>query len=41
VSALRAALEHGSSRVLARNDPDLAALRERSDFKVLFKERRP
>ena len=41
VSALQAALEHGSSRVLARNDPDLAALRERPDFKALVTERRP
>jgi Flp pilus assembly protein TadD len=41
VSALQEAFEHGSSRVLARNDPDLAALRDRPDFKALVTERRP
>jgi tetratricopeptide (TPR) repeat protein len=41
VRALRAAIEHGASRVLARQDPDLAPLRERTDFKALVTERRP
>jgi eukaryotic-like serine/threonine-protein kinase len=41
VRALQAAIEHGSSRVLARQDPDLAPLRERADFKALVTERRP
>jgi eukaryotic-like serine/threonine-protein kinase len=41
VRALQAAIEHGSSRVLARQDPDLAPLRERADFQALVIERRP
>ena len=41
VGALGVALERGSSRVLARQDPDLAPLRERTEFKALVSERRP
>jgi len=41
IGALRAAIGHGSSPVLARQDPDLASLRERADFKALVAERRP
>ena len=41
IAALRGALERGSSPVLARQDPDLAPLRERPDFKALVTERRP
>jgi tetratricopeptide (TPR) repeat protein/tRNA A-37 threonylcarbamoyl transferase component Bud32 len=41
IAALRAALEHGASPMLAGQDPDLAPLRERQDFKALVSERRP
>jgi tetratricopeptide (TPR) repeat protein len=41
ITALRGALERGGSPVLARQDPDLAALRDRPDFKALVTERRP
>ena len=41
VVALRGALERGYSPVLARQDPDLAPLRDRPDFKTLVGERRP